>query len=89
MAHNQRSAKKIIIDSLREVPFINHAVRKADISRTTFYRWLAKNKAFKYNVDAALKEGHKNMIEIAESVLLKKVKEGNVRAIEFYLENNS
>lgn len=88
MSLDKRKLKQAVIDALRDVPFINHAVRKAGVSRMTFYRWMKKDKIFECNINGALQEGHKNLIEIAESSLAKKIKEGHFGAIKFYLENN-
>jgi hypothetical protein len=88
MSHNQRKLKQSIIEILRDAPFINHAVKKVGIARTTFYRWMRNDKIFEFNVNAALQEGHKCMIELAESALFKKIREGHFGGIKFYLENN-
>lgn len=88
MSHNQRKLKQDIVDTLRDAPFINHATKKVGIARTTFYRWMRTDKIFEFNVNAALQEGHKCMIELAESALFKKIKEGHFGGIKFYLENN-
>lgn len=88
MSLNQRKLKQLIVDTLRDTPFINHATKKVGIARTTFYRWMKTDKVFEINVNGALQEGHKCMIELAESALFKKIKEGHFGAIKFYLENN-
>jgi len=88
MSLDKRKVQRDIVDQLRDIPFINHAIRKVGIARMTFYRWMKTDKVFEFNVNAALQEGHKNMIEIAESALAKKIKEGHFGSIKFYLENN-
>lgn len=88
MSLNQRKLKQLIVDTLRDTPFINHATKKVGIARTTFYRWMKTDKVFEINVNGALQEGHKCMIELAESALFKKIKEGHFGGIKFYLENN-
>lgn len=88
MSLDRNRLQREIIETLREVPFVNHAVKKSGVSRMTFYRWMKRDRIFHYNITAALQEGHKSMIEVAESGLLKKVKEGHFNAIKFYLENN-
>lgn len=88
MSLNQRKLKQLLVDTLRDTPFINHATKKVGIARTTFYRWMKTDKVFEINVNGALQEGHKCMIELAESALFKKIKEGHFGAIKFYLENN-
>lgn len=85
---HHRKLKQDIVDTLRDAPFINHATKKVGIARTTFYRWMKTDKIFEINVNGALQEGHKCMIELGESALFKKIKEGHFGAIKFYLENN-
>jgi hypothetical protein len=88
MSHNKAKVQRDIIDQLREVPFINHTMKKLGVSRMTFYRWIERDEVFSYNVHAALQEGHKNMIEVTESALFKKIRDEHFGAIKFYLENN-
>jgi hypothetical protein len=88
MSLDKRKLKKEIIDLLRDAPFINHVMKKVGVSRMTFYRWVHDDKTFSYNVRAALQEGHKNMIEVTESALFKKIRSEHFGAIKFYLENN-
>ena len=88
MSLNHNKFKQDIVDILRDAPFINHATKKVGISRNTFYRWMRSDKVFQINVNGALQEGHKCMIELTESALFKKIKEGHFGAIKFYLENN-
>ncbi len=88
MSLNHNKFKQDIVDILRDAPFINHATKKVGISRNTFYRWMRSDKMFQINVNGALQEGHKCMIELTESALFKKIKEGHFGAIKFYLENN-
>jgi hypothetical protein len=88
MSYDQRKTKREIIECLSDIPFINHAVKKVGITRMTFYRWIRTDEVFERNVNAAIMEGHKNMIEIAESALFKKIKEGHFGAIKLCLEHN-
>jgi hypothetical protein len=85
MSHNQRKLKQEIVDTLRDAPFINHATKKVGIARTTFYRWMRGDKVFQINVNGALQEGHKCMIELTESALFKKNQQPRCRAYEVWL----
>ena len=88
MSHDQKKIKRAIIEVLQEVPIITHAVKKVGISRMTLHRWIKKDAVFERNLNAAIMEGHKNMIDMSESALMKKIKEGHFGAIKFHLENN-
>jgi len=88
MIHDQKKIKRDIIEVLQEVPIITHAVKKVGISRMTLHRWMKQDKVFERNLNAAVMEGHKNMIDMSESALMRKIKDGHFGAIKFHLENN-
>lgn len=81
--------KSRLIQLLSETPFTNHACKKVGISRATFYRWKKDNPDFRKSVDKALHDGRTNLIEVAEAMIAKKVKEGESWAIKFFLTHNS
>ena len=61
---------------------ISESCKKINISRETFYRWCRTNKKFKKQVEE-LKE---SLIDFAESVLMKKIKDGDTTSIIFFLK---
>lgn len=85
--HNDTRAKTI--EMIAEMPFVNQACKKAGISRATFYRWKKDNPEFREGVDKALKEGRENISEIAEVMLMKRVRDGDINAIKFTLAHNT
>lgn len=85
--HNDTRAKTI--QMIAEMPFVNQACKKAGISRATFYRWKKDNPEFREGVNKALKEGRENIAEIAEVMLMKKVRDGDINAIKFTLAHNT
>jgi hypothetical protein len=46
------------------------------------------NASYKVSIERALSEGRTQWNELAEAALMRKVHEGNLRAIEFYLTHN-
>ena len=88
MAKNSDTRVKFI-QIIADTPFVNHACKKVGISRATFYRWMKDNKGFRDAVSQALKDGRENTVEIAEAVLLKKMREGDLGATKYYLSFNS
>jgi len=62
---------------------ISSACKAVNIGRKTYYNWLKKFPIFKQQVE----EVKGSLTDMIESQLLKKIKNGNQRAIEFYLIN--
>ena len=65
------------------------ACLKVGIHRSTFYRWMLKNKRFKKEADKAIALGRENISDMAENGLLQNIKAGNQRAVEYALSHNS
>lgn len=85
---HKSDVKSKLIEILSETPFIGYACKKVGIARATFYRWMKDNLEFKKQIEKALKDGRESMCEIAESMVLKKGREGDLRANIFILQNN-
>jgi len=83
-----KAEKSAFIKTLEETPLASYACKKVGIGRTTFYRWMRTNYGFKRDVERALKRGRSQWNEIAESALMKNVKNGKMDAIKFYLTHN-
>ena len=80
------STKAKFLEALTELPFISYASRRIGISRATIYRWMKKDPKFKKKVETAQQEGHTILSEIAEYVLMKKIKkEEDLNAVKYYL----
>jgi hypothetical protein len=62
---------------------------KIGINASTYYRWKEKDELFREEADEAENDGRKNICHVAEHALLKNVKEGQQRAIEYTLNHNS
>lgn len=84
-----RDDRDRILSILEEVPFVSNACKKANFSKATFYRWYKDNKDFRKAVDKAQEMGRKNLSDLGESVLVKKMKEGDMRAVRLFLEHNN
>src|SRR6266481_7285936 len=88
MARNEQD-KESFLEILANTPFINHACKKAGISRATVYRLIKDDYRFKQKVNRALKSGRVNLVEVAETVLVKKIQAGEFGPIKFFLSHNS
>ncbi len=62
---------------------------KVGVDKATYYRWKQQDKEFRKLANKAEKMGRENINDIAEHSLLKNVKDGNQRAIEYTLSHNS
>lgn len=89
MSRNKQQNKNKIIKLFKENPITSSVCKKAGVSRSTFYRWLDEDYEFKKEVEIALEIGRNKLIDVAESKLISRMNEGDQRAVEFYLKNNS
>jgi hypothetical protein len=61
---------------------ISLACKKANISRSTYYRWLKEDLEFQEKTD----EVKEALIDLAETMLLKKIREGSTPELIFFLK---
>lgn len=80
--------KQKALENLKKVPIISVACQKADIGRSSFYRWKSQDKFFSKEVDKALQEGKQLINDMAESQLISAIKEQNMTGIIYWLRNN-
>lgn len=79
----------MINEILEEKPFISYAASKVGVSRSTIYRWMEEEFAFKESAYESLDTGRKGLVDVAESKLMQLVNSGNLEAIKFLLRHNS
>ncbi len=80
--------KQKLIEFLRETPNMRLACRKIGLGRATFNRWRKDNYEFRVEVNKALSIGRESLGDLAESVVIKKIHEGDMGAAKYYLSNN-
>ena len=80
--------KQILIELFKETPIAYLVCKKAGISRATLYRWKKNDKEFAKQVDKALREGTEMINDVAVSQLIAAIKDKNIGAIRFWLQNN-
>lgn len=80
--------KRRVIKELLLVPIVQLACKRAGVSRATYYRWLKEDSKFALEYDEALVKGIQSINDLAESKLIHRVNEGDMRAISFWLSNN-
>ncbi len=76
------------IEQLERVPNVSLACEKVGIARNTVYRWCAEDPDFKARMDTALESGVHSVNDLAESKLISHINNGNMRAIQYWLDNN-
>jgi len=75
--------KKRLLESLeRSLGVVTTACKQAQIGRTTHYRWLSEDKAYRQ----AVNDLKSVALDFAESKLHGSIADGNVTAIIFYLK---
>lgn len=80
--------KDQLIDILKQMPIIESACRKANISRTTFYRWKREDKEFAKAVEEAMTEGENLISDLSENQLISLIRDGNFQAIQLWLKHH-
>lgn len=77
------------LEILEKNPVIQIAVERSRISKATFYRWRDSDKEFAKKVEGALSEGNSLITDIAIAQLIAMIKDKNLGALKFWLENHS
>jgi ACT domain-containing protein len=79
---------KTLLEQLRKIPNVSMACEKVGVARNTYYTWLKADPDFRQEVDEAVLSGTDSINDLAESKLLTHINNGNLRAIEYWLNNN-
>ncbi len=80
--------ESVFLEQLRTIPNISLACEKVGLSRNTIYRWCNEDQDFKERLDNAIKTGTESINDLAESKLINHINSGNLRAIQYWLDNN-
>ena len=79
--------KSLLLDHLEKTPIVQIACEKSGVGRSTYYRWLQSDPVFAKKARKALQRWVFLMNDVAESQLLKGMKDGNMTAIIFWLKS--
>ena len=82
-----RQAQQFLLE-LQNTPVVSAVCTKLNLSRQTVYRWLKEDSDFKKQYEVCMSQGQDNVNDLAESQLIKKIQQGDMRAIVHWLENN-
>lgn len=80
--------KEKLIEILGQYPIIQAACTKVWISRQTYYRWCEEDNDFALKADKALSIWKETVNDLAESNIISWVKENDMKANMFWLNNN-
>ena len=89
IAVRQRKIKEALIDFLKRLPIREMAYEKIGITRMTVSRWRKASKKFADEMDAAMCDGIEFMNGLAESQLVALIRQGEFKAIKFWLQSRS
>ncbi len=85
MKKNQVQPK--FIKELAKTPIVSVACEKVGISRQTAYRWMKEDEKFLEKVKEAMKEGVSLVNDVAESNILKGIKQGDKGDTKYWLSH--
>lgn len=80
--------KQKFLEILEKTPVVQVACERSGVSKATFYRWKEADKEFSEKVEKALTEGNSLVSDIAIAQLISAIKEKNLGAIKFWLQNH-
>lgn len=80
--------KDKVLEELAKAPIVEAACRKAGLPRATFYRWQAESEEFEDAAHIAIAQGRERVNDMAESVVIKGIKEENPKYVLFWLMHN-
>lgn len=84
----KKKEKEEVLNQLKTTPIVQVACQKVGVSRATFYRWKAEDAEFSAKVDASLREGKGYVCDMAESQIIKMIKDGDRTASMYWLNNH-
>lgn len=84
---NNELSKQRLVEQLENMPIVEIACKRANVSRATYYRWLKADPEFATKCTEALERSTAAVSDIAEAKLITAIQEGNMTAISFWLRN--
>ncbi len=88
ISDRQMQTKAKVLEHLRKVPIVEVACQRSGIGRTTYYRWLKEDRAFKRNAEKAIADGELLINDMSESQLLTLIKDKDFRAVRYWLDRH-
>ncbi len=79
--------KNSLIEQLKEMPILQFACKKANVSRASYYRW-RQNPEFAKAADEAIAEGEALITDMSESQLISLIRDRNFPALQLWLKSH-
>lgn len=76
------------LELLKSTPNVSAICQDVGLSRNTIYRWCSEDPDFKVDMQSALKLGVESISDLAENRLVNHIEDGNLRAIQYWLDNH-
>lgn len=89
ISKRQKLQQEILLSELGKNSVMTAACQKAGIPRSTIYRWIKDNPTLTESIENARSEGRDIVNDMAESVIIKKVREENLHAAKYWLSHNN
>lgn len=89
ISKRQKLQREILLAELRKNSVMTVACQKAGASRSTVYRWMKDNPTLTEAIEGARSEGRDIINDMAESVVIKKVREESLPAAKYWLSHNN
>ncbi len=83
----QSKQQEELLDELRRSGVISMACKKSGIARATYYRWRKDDFLFAQSADKAKRDGERAINDLARTVVMKHIQEGNLRAATYWLNH--
>lgn len=80
-------SKARLVEQLKKTPIVQIACEKEGIGRASYYRWRKEDPKFADAADEAMCTGKSLISDLAESQLIKAIRDGNMTAIIYWLKN--
>ncbi len=86
--NRQSKNKEALIATLKEMPIIEVAVKRAGISRDTYYRWKHDDKEFSKQSESAMAEGFDFINDLSEAQIINLIKDKKIQAMALWLKHH-
>ena len=80
--------KLALLETLKEMPIIQVACKKAGVSRATYYRWRKEDINFLRQTEASLAQGFEFINDMSESQIIQLIREKKMPAITTWLKHH-
>ncbi len=87
MSRNITADKKLLLEYLHKTPIVEVACKQTGVGRSTYYRWCKDDEEFAEACDDAIEQSTGVINDMAESQLIKAIKNNNMTGIMFWLKS--